>query len=54
MKRITSSILIALMFVAVTGVAQATPVNTVPDVGSTSSLIAIAMGGLAVLRRYLR
>lgn len=50
----TLNILIALTVVALmSGVAQATPV-TVPDVGSTTPLLALALGGLTILRRFVR
>ena len=55
MKKITTSIIALAMFVALTGVAQANPVtNNVPDAGTTSSLMGIALAGLAIVRRFIR
>ena len=57
MKKILN-LLIALAVVAlVTGVAHAqeTPAPTaVPDAGTTASLMALAFGGLTILRRFVR
>jgi len=50
----TLTLLIALTVVALmSGVAQASP-TSVPDAGTTSSLMILALGGLTVLRRFVR
>jgi hypothetical protein len=59
MKKLATSVIIILAFVALTGVAQAgqvttNPVNPVPDAGATSALMGIAIAGLAAARRFLR
>jgi hypothetical protein len=54
MKKIITSILAVAIFVALTGVAQATQVGNVPDAGTTSTLLGIAVGGLAIVRRFVR
>ncbi|MFO1488243.1 MAG: VPDSG-CTERM sorting domain-containing protein [Verrucomicrobiota bacterium] len=55
MKKSITSLFVITLFVALTGVAQATPVTapSVPDAGSTASLIAIGVGALAMIRRYV-
>jgi hypothetical protein len=56
MKNLTTSAIIILAFVALTGVAQAGQVTTnpVPDAGTTSALMGIAFASLAAARRFLR
>jgi len=64
MKKIITSLLFVALFSCISAVAHAgnstdcagggTPVPTVPDVGNTSSLVVIAVGGLAMLRRFVR
>lgn len=54
MKTILNSLIALTLFVAVTGVAQASPAVSVPDAGSTSALFAIALGGLTFVRRFAR
>jgi hypothetical protein len=54
MKKIITSIIAVAIFVALTGVAQATQVGNVPDAGATSALLGIAVAGLAVVRRFIR
>jgi len=47
--------MVVTVFAALTGVAQTTPVtNNVPDAGTTSALMGIALAGLAVVRRFVR
>jgi hypothetical protein len=55
MKKIITSIMALTLFVALTGVAQANLVtNNVPDAGTTSALMGMALAGLAVVRRFVR
>ena len=55
MKKIITSIMALALFVALTGAAQATPVtNNIPDAGTTSALMGMALAGLAVVRRFVR
>ena len=42
------------LFVALTGVAQASLTNNVPDAGTTSALMGVALAGLAIVRRFVR
>jgi len=53
MKRLITTLFVATLFAGISGVAQASVVS-LPDAGSTSSLIVMALGGLAILRRYVR
>lgn len=49
------SIIALTLFVALTGVANATSVSvTVPDAGSTSVLMGLALAGIAVAKRFIR
>jgi len=41
------------LFVALTGVANAS-VSAVPDAGSTSVLMGLALAGIAVAKRFIR
>jgi hypothetical protein len=57
MKNLTTSVIAIVAFVALAGVAQAATVTTVdrvPDAGTTSVLMGIALAGLAVVRRFVR
>jgi hypothetical protein len=57
MKNLTTSVIAIVAFVALAGVAQAATVTTVdhvPDAGTTSALMGIALAGLAVARRFVR
>jgi VPDSG-CTERM motif len=54
MKKIITSITAIAIFVTMTGVAQATQVGNVPDAGTTSALLGIAVAGLAIVRRFVR
>jgi hypothetical protein len=57
MKNITASVIAITVFVAMTGMAQAATVTTVdrvPDAGTTSVLMGIALAGLAVVGRFVR
>jgi hypothetical protein len=54
MKKLT---ILAVVFVALAGVAHAGTVVTVPrvpDAGATSALLGIALAGLAAVRRFVR
>ncbi len=48
--------MLATIFVALIGTAQAgiATVNNVPDAGTTSALMGIALAGLAIVRRFVR
>jgi hypothetical protein len=48
------SIIALTLFVALTGVANATSFATVPDAGSTSVLMGLALAGIAVAKRFIR
>jgi hypothetical protein len=55
MKKITTFLIALTVFISLTGIAQAgSPVQPVPDVGATSSLLGFAVVGLVTLRRFLR
>jgi hypothetical protein len=56
MKKLPVSMIAIVAFVALTGVAQAGDVTTrpVPDAGSTSALLGVALAGLAAIRRFIR
>ena len=54
MKKIITSIMALTLFVALTGVAQASLTNNVPDAGTTSALMGVALAGLAIVRRFVR
>ena len=55
MKKIITSVIALAMFVALTGVAHADGVVTpVPDAGTTSALMGVALAGLAIVRRFIR
>jgi len=55
MKKIITSTIAIAIFVSLTGVAQAGQVtHPVPDAGTTSSLLGIALAGLAVVKRFIR
>jgi len=42
------------VFAALTGSAQAITIAPVPDAGTTSALMGIALAGLAIVRRFVR
>ena len=42
------------LFVALTGVANAVTSVAVPDAGSTSVLMGLALAGIAVAKRFIR
>ena len=48
--------MLVTVFIALTGVVQAGQVltNQVPDAGTTSALMGIALAGLALVRRFIR
>jgi len=55
MKKIIISIIAVTIFVSLTGAVQAGQVTgRVPDAGTTSSLMGIALAGLAIVRRFIR
>ena len=54
MKKILTVLMLGAIIALMSGVASATPSTAVPDPGTTSSLVAIALGGMAVIRRFLR
>jgi hypothetical protein len=57
MKNLTTLVIAIVAFVALAGVAQAgsvTTVDRVPDAGTTSALMGIALAGLAAVRRFVR
>lgn len=57
MKKILTVSLLVAVVTMMSGVAQAAvipPTNNVPDAGSTSALVALALSGLTILRRYVR
>ena len=51
---IMKSIIALTLFVALTGVANASPAPAVPDAGSTSVLMGLALAGIAVAKRFTR
>jgi hypothetical protein len=54
MKKIITSIMALTLFVALTGSAHAINIVSVPDAGTTSALMGIALAGLAIVRRFVR
>jgi len=50
------SIIVITLLVALTGVANATQVttNNVPDAGSASVLMGLALAGIAAVKRFIR
>jgi hypothetical protein len=58
MKKISTLLITIGAFVGMAGVAQASvgmmSIATVPDLGSTSALMGIALVGLAAVRRFVR
>jgi len=55
MKNILNLLILLTLGALMSGVALAAPpVGSVPDAGTTSSLLAIALGGLTLLRRFVR
>jgi hypothetical protein len=59
MKKLVTSIMFVTMFAALTGTVQAgvtgpIKVDCVPDAGTTSALMGIALTGLAIVRRFIR
>ena len=56
MKKLITLVIAAVAFIAMAGVAQAgiLAFEPVPDVGSTSALMGIALVGLAAVRRFVR
>jgi VPDSG-CTERM motif len=57
MKMTTKLVILITAFIALGGVAQANvmmAIATVPDAGTTSVLMGVALAGLAVARRYIR
>jgi VPDSG-CTERM motif len=50
------SIIVITLLVALTGVANATQVSTnnVPDAGSASVLMGLALAGIAAVKRFIR
>lgn len=54
MKQILNILILSAVVALMSGVAQATPAIRVPDAGTTSSLMALALGGLTILRRFVR
>jgi hypothetical protein len=55
MKKIITSTMALTLFVALTGSAQAINViANIPDAGTTSALMGIALAGLAIVRRFVR
>jgi hypothetical protein len=58
MKKITASVITIVAFFVLAGVAQAhndvVITHPVPDAGMTSSLIGIAVAGLAFVKRFVR
>jgi hypothetical protein len=56
MKKLITLVIAIVAFSAMAGVAQAgmLAVQVVPDVGSTSALMGIALVGLAAVRRFVR
>jgi hypothetical protein len=57
MKKLITLVIAAVAFIAMAGVAQAGVLAfapAVPDVGSTSALLGIALVGLAAVRRFVR
>jgi hypothetical protein len=55
MKQILNALTVLTLVALMSGVAQAVPTTAdVPDAGSTASLMALAFGGLTVLRRFVR
>ncbi len=53
MKKILTSLIVLTIVALMSGVALATPAS-VPDAGSTSALLTLGLGGLTVLRRFVR
>jgi hypothetical protein len=57
MKKLISSVIGVFAFIVLAGVAHAGTVTTsnhVPDAGTTSALMGIALAGLAVVRQFIR
>jgi hypothetical protein len=54
MKKIITSIMAVTVFAAVTGSVQAVSIAPIPDAGTTSALMGIAIAGLAIVRRFVR
>jgi hypothetical protein len=56
MKKLITLVIAIVAFSAMAGVAQAgvLAIQVVPDVGSTSALMGIALVGLAAVRRFVR
>jgi hypothetical protein len=57
MKKLISPVIGVFAFIVLAGVAQAgtvTTANHVPDAGTTSALMGIALAGLAAVRRFIR
>jgi hypothetical protein len=57
MKKLISPVIGVFAFIVLAGVAHAGTVTTsnhVPDAGTTSALMGIALAGLAVVRRFIR
>jgi hypothetical protein len=56
MKKLITLVIVTVAFIAMAGVAQAgvLGIQVVPDVGSTSALMGIALVGLAAVRRFVR
>lgn len=53
-KLILNSVLVVGVLVALSQTASATPVQDVPDAGSSSVLLGLALGGLAMVRKSLK
>jgi len=54
MKKLVTFSIVVTVFAALTGTVQACEIDQVPDAGTTSSLMGIALAGLAIVRRFIR
>ena len=62
MKKLVAFTMLATIFAALIGTAQAgqtvvdcvSTVDRVPDAGTTSALMGVALAGLAIVRRFVR